>query len=128
MSYIVWMVAWFLVQRLMMVLGIVQTNALSGTLFLTLIGFAACWFTASNIFCIGYFIWVIAWGIGHIVHGGLLGVIPGVLVIAFHIGLFFLVIKRRNPTVATAASTTSSTGSGTRRRTSRRRRGYRGRR
>lgn len=109
MSYVIWMVAWFAVQRLMMMLGIVQTNDLIGTLFLTLIGFAACYISATNCLVIFYIIWVIAWGVGHIVHGGLLGVIPGLLVIAFHIGLLVLMVNKRNPTVTVSDNASQRT-------------------
>ena len=98
MQYIIWMVAWFALQRLMMVFGIVRTDDLAATQFLTFIGFVACWISATNLLVVFYFVWVFAWGIGHIVHGGLLGVIPGVLVIISHILLYIIVVDKKTPT------------------------------
>lgn len=84
MGKIIWIIAWFAAQRIMMAMGLIAHNTLFETTMVTLIGFLAG-FLSFDSWLLPFYIGIaIAWGIATITDGAL---VAGVLIIVFHLAL-----------------------------------------
>ena len=91
---LLWLIAWFVCQRLMMACGLLETNSVLGTVLVTIGMFLFCYFSVDTWLLLFYLPTVLVSGILLFMGGAWL---PAIMLWVFHFGLYVIFVKTKKP-------------------------------